>query len=91
MKSLPDGLKPYRRTPAFTRDTVPSALLRDHSTKSGVWGLIHVLRGTLVYRTSEPKTEQLVIPGHLGVVEPEVLHSVELIGDTEFFVEFWTE
>ena len=69
---------------------MPAGLVRDHSTKPGVWGLIHVLRGEVIYRVVEPEAEYRLAPGHLGVVEPKVLHSVELIGDAEFFVEFWT-
>ena len=90
MKSLPRGLKPYKRTPTFTQATVPNSLLRDHATKSGVWGLIHVLEGKIIYRIADDQEEHLLAPGYHGVVEPEVLHSVELVGETQFFVEFWT-
>jgi tellurite resistance-related uncharacterized protein len=40
--SVPEGLQPYKRTATFTEATVPAALLNDHSTKEGAWGLIHV-------------------------------------------------
>ncbi len=89
MKTLPQGLKPYKRTPEFSSDTVPPALQRDHATKQGVWGLIHVLKGELVYRIVESREEHHLVPGHPGVIQPQVSHSVELVGDSEFFVEFW--
>jgi tellurite resistance-related uncharacterized protein len=89
MKSLPQGLHPYKTTPVFTRDTVPPGLLRDHATKAGVWGLVHVLSGAVVYRISDPFEEHRLGPGDAGVVEPQVLHSVDLSDDAAFYVEFW--
>jgi tellurite resistance-related uncharacterized protein len=47
------------------------------------------LEGRLLYRILEPELEELVLaPGQNGVVEPEVLHEVEPIGEVRFFVEF---
>ncbi len=89
IRELPDGLKPYRRTDTFTPATVPVGLLRDHKTKAGVWGLIHVVQGSLTYRIAVTGVEQTLTPGVNGIVEPEVLHSVALSEDAAFFVEFW--
>ncbi len=89
MERLPDGLEPYNRTPEFTHSSVPAGLLRDHATKHGVWGVIHVVRGELIYRIAEPCETHRLSPANPGVVVPEVLHSVELVGDAAFFVEFW--
>ena len=89
MKSLPSNISAYKRTPEFTRDTVPEGLLRAHSTKAGVWGRIVVLEGSLEYRILEPEVETLVLsPGEDGVVEPTMRHEVEPLGDVRFFVEF---
>ncbi|WP_082745956.1 DUF1971 domain-containing protein [Sphingomonas sp. CCH5-D11] len=89
---LPDGLEPYRRTAVFTQDTLPAALRRDHDTKPGVWGLIHVLSGALCYRITDPRrepAERVLTPGTPpGVVEPTILHHVEPAGAAEFQVEF---
>ena len=41
-RTIPDGHAPYRRTSEFGQDTIPAALQRDHTTKPGVWALIHV-------------------------------------------------
>ena len=87
MKRLPQGLKPYKRTPTFSAKTVPAALLRDHSTKSGVWGLIHVVSGEVIYRIAETGAEYRLVPDVLGVVEPQSLHSVEIDGDPVRFFE----
>lgn len=90
---LPDGLAPYRRTAEFASETIPAALLRDHSTKPGVWGLIHVADGALRYSVTDPRRqpgERLLLPGEPpGVVEPTILHHVALIGPVRFHVEFW--
>lgn len=89
MKLLPNGLRPYKRTPVFTKATVPAGLLKDHATKPGVWGLIHVVQGALIYRIKGSKHIHDLGPQITGIIEPEILHSVELVGETEFFVEFW--
>ncbi len=89
LQELPEGLAPYRRTDTFSPATVPAGLLRDHKTKAGVWGLIQVVQGTLIYRIAVTGREQVLAPGVNGIVEPEVLHSVSLSEDAAFFVEFW--
>ncbi len=89
MRALATDLAPYRRTPEFSESTLPDALRRRHTTKPGVWGLIHVLEGSLRYRILEPEPEEHVLsPGTPGVVEPEVPHEVEPLGRVRFFVEF---
>ncbi|WEK44007.1 MAG: DUF1971 domain-containing protein [Candidatus Sphingomonas colombiensis] len=91
--ALPAGLETYRRTDSFTEATVPAALLADHSTKAGNWGLIHVTEGKLRYRVNDPRREPLdtiLAPDSApGVVEPTILHNIEPIGAVRFHVEFW--
>jgi len=90
MHHLPPGLTPYKQTPEFTEETVPAGLLRDHSTKAGVWGLIHVTSGALIYRIKATGEEHRLSPETPpGVVAPEELHSVEPDGPVSFHVEFW--
>lgn len=85
-------LESYKRTPTFTENTVPAGLRTDHSTKDGVWGLIHVTQGRLRYFITDPRREPeeyVLDPGTVpGVVEPTILHRVEPIGSLEFQVEF---
>lgn len=89
MKSLPEDVAPYRRTAEFDEASVPAGLLRAHTTKAGVWGVIHVLEGELRYRILEPVvSEHLLTPGCVGIVEPEVPHEVAPQGRVRFFVEF---
>jgi tellurite resistance-related uncharacterized protein len=89
---IPEGLRPYKRTPEFTTETIPAALLRAHSTKEGVWGRIHVLEGELVYGVVDARREKrevVLAPTCAGVIEPTMLHEVQPRGGTRFFVEFF--
>ncbi len=86
---LPAGVTAYKRTPDFDEHSIPDGLRKDHSTKAGVWGVIHVLAGTLRYIVEPPLAkEQLLDPSAPGIVVPEVLHRVVAEGDVRFFVEF---
>lgn len=90
--SLPAGLRPYKRTPTFTDASVPPALINDHSTKEGTWGLIHVEAGSLRYVVTDPRrpgSERILSPGDApGIVEPTIRHHVEPLGPVRFHVEF---
>ena len=90
---LPDGLERTRRTPDFTEQTVPAALLADHNLKEGSWGLIHVEAGQLRYHVTDSRREALTVvltpETPPAVIEPTILHHVEPLGDVRFHVEFW--
>lgn len=89
MKTLPADVQPYQRTPVFTETTVPAGLLRQHTTKAGIWGKIVVLEGHLRYRILAPEpVEVLLSPERFGVVEPQVPHEVSPEGPVRFYVEF---
>lgn len=85
---LPEGLTAYKRTPIFDQDSLPAGLRREHRTKPGVWALIHVLEGRLLYRILDPLGERELSPGAPGVVRPEQPHEVAPLGPVRFFVEF---
>jgi len=86
---LPAGHVPYKRTPDFDQLSIPDGLRKDHSTKPGVWGVIHVLAGHLRYIVEPPlASERLLEIDVLGIVVPEVLHRVVPDGEVRFFVEF---
>jgi tellurite resistance-related uncharacterized protein len=90
VKSLPADAVAYKRTAEFTRSSVPSGLLRSHSTKDGTWAKIVVLEGALTYRILEPTIEELVlVPGSPGVVEPTIRHEVVPEPGVRFYVEFY--
>jgi tellurite resistance-related uncharacterized protein len=86
---IPDGFVPYKRTIEFDERSVPPALLADHSTKPGVWGLIHVVDGELTYVVGPPLARELQVDAtHPAVIAPEVVHFVRPGPAVRFFVEF---
>lgn len=91
--AIPEGVAAFRRTPLFTEAAIPAALLADHRTKTGSWGLIHVVKGRLLYAVTDPRRpprEQRLTPETPpGIVEPDILHRVAPEGEVAFFVEFW--
>ena len=90
MKSLPDTVASYKKTPEFTNETIPKGLLKSHSTKEGTWGKIVVLEGSLRYRILEPSIEEVDLSCEkYGVVEPTILHEVEPLTSVRFYVEFY--
>lgn len=87
---LPADMVPYSRSADFDETTVPARLLAEHSTKSGVWGVLHVLAGALTYVVEPPLArEVLVKAGDTAVIVPEVKHRVQPEGTVRFFVEFY--
>jgi len=85
---LPAGLAEVRRTQIFDQDTMPAALRHSHRTARGVWGVIRVVEGRLLYRVIAPPSEQVVGAHHSVVVQPGEAHEVEPLGKARFFVEF---
>ena len=91
MQTLPDNISEISRTASFTSETVPAGLLKDHSTKKGVWGKLVVESGTVHYTVTDPTAEgeYQINEGDYGVIVPAQLHHVELMtDDTVFHVEF---
>ena len=88
-REIPTGYAPYRRTPVYDEHTIPAGLLRDHSTKRGVWARIHVTAGSLDYYVHAPfRSHERLSPMSIGIVIPEVEHHVAACGPVSFFVEF---
>jgi tellurite resistance-related uncharacterized protein len=86
---VPEGFEPYKRTIDFTERNTPPGLLAHHSTKPGVWGVIHVVAGQLTYIVGPPlEREVRVDPSHPAVIVPEVAHCVRPGDTVRFFVEF---
>lgn len=91
MRELPNNITEISRTASFTNDTVPAGLLRDHTTKDGVWGKLVVESGTVHYSVTDPDElgEYQINAGNFGVIVPQQKHHVELMtDDTVFHVEF---
>lgn len=88
-REMPEGHAPYHRTQSFSESTLPEALLGAHSTKKGVWGLIHVQRGEVGYRIPRFGVDETIAAAAPGVVVPEVEHHLVRRGPVECYVEFW--
>lgn len=86
---LPHGLRHYKSTPVFTADTIPGSLLTSHATKAGVWGLLRVERGRLLFCLDADVQEKVVVEhGGSVVIDPGVPHHVEILdADTAFHIE----
>jgi tellurite resistance-related uncharacterized protein len=91
MQSIPAGYVMYRWTPEFTRATIPKPLLSQHEIKGGAWAVIRILEGELRYCIEDPPFETILTPERPGVVEPEVSHRIEPIGEVRFFLEFHSD
>ncbi|AFY40010.1 protein of unknown function DUF1971 [[Leptolyngbya] sp. PCC 7376] len=92
LKALPDNLVAYKRTPEFTKTSIPQGLLHSHSTKAEVWGKIVVLAGELTYRILEPTIEEILLtPTQFGIVEPTIHHEVVPYRGVCFYVEFYRD
>jgi tellurite resistance-related uncharacterized protein len=88
---LPEGLVAYKRTPELDERPLPDGLRRDHTTRAGTWGVLHIVAGRLRYVVDDlAQREQLLDPATPGIIPPEVRHHVEpLAGEpVRFFVEF---
>ncbi|MEO6772557.1 MAG: DUF3565 domain-containing protein [Kofleriaceae bacterium] len=87
---LPADAIVFERTAELTATTTPAALLRDHTTKSGVWGKLQVVAGSLQYLVEPPLACELVVdPGHPAIIVPEVRHRMVPSFDARFFIEFY--
>ncbi len=89
MKKLPKGVAAYSRSPVFDETSIPDALQNDHQTKAGVWGVINVQSGSLLYTIAATGETATLTPDEPGIIEPEALHHVTPVGPVSFFVEFW--
>lgn len=90
MLELPIDVKPYKKTPVFTKDTIPRGLLAEHSTKAGTWGVLEVECGSLQYVVTQAGFEEMLTihAGSTAIIAPEHTHYVELSSDTVFHINF---
>lgn len=84
-----DEPKPYKSTPVFDENTLPTGLRNKHRTKAGVWGVIRILRGQVRYRVLDPVSEMNLDAEHPGLVLPDQPHLVEPLGPMQMKVEFY--
>lgn len=87
---LPDGFVPYKRTAEFNNESIPAGLLRDHSLKSGTWGRLTMLEGSLRLSMTSvpPQVDRILTTAEPTHIPPEVVHMIEPIGRVRFYIEF---
>ena len=84
---IPESATPGRRTPTFTADTTPPALLKDHHTT--VWAELTVLAGSVTFVEQETANEQLATPDNTVTIVPDMKHHIVPSADAEFYVQFY--
>ena len=90
MREFPENIKAYKRTEIFTRQSIPTGLLKDHRVAEGVWAKLVVLEGSLTYVIQEPMLERVeLMPDRFGVIEPGICHYVIPHEGVRFYVEFY--
>ena len=87
--NLPADVSAYKQTPVFTERSVPAGLTKDHATKEGVWGVIHVQSGRLRYDIPSLGESHILDEDQPGIIEPQRSHFVTPQGPVRFYVEFY--
>ncbi|MGH1539041.1 MAG: DUF1971 domain-containing protein [Arenicella sp.] len=87
MRTIPENVSEYSRTASFTCRSVPKGLLKNHSTKDGVWGQLVVERGSILYTVTDPEDlgSYTLNQGDSGVIVPMQLHWVKPLSDDLLF------
>lgn len=86
--TLPEGAQKYRETREFTEGTVPKGLLADHNTADGVWGVLRILEGQLLY-TCKDQPPVVVSPDQPAVIFPKEKHHITCEAAVRFKIEFY--
>jgi hemoglobin len=86
---LPDGLVHRGGTDTFTEETLPAALLEEHSLAPGRWGLLRVLGGGVWFVDLVDGAETFVSTGETRAILPEAPHRLRLEGPVTCRIEFF--
>ena len=87
---MPADYTEYRRTAVFDEASIPKALLRAHTTKLGVWGILHVVAGELDYVVLEPERRVTTLrAGAEQIIVTALSHEVVLRAGARFCVAFF--
>ena len=78
---------PGRRTPTFTDESVPPALLKDHRTSA--WAELIVTAGSVRFEETESRWAATATPGKSVVIVPDQFHHIEPDAAAEFYVQFY--
>ena len=86
---LPDGLRLVRSTPEFTTADLPAGLLTEHHLAPMVWGVLRVLRGSVVFVAEAAGERRAIASGDSQVIEPEMRHHIEPSDDVALVIDFY--
>ena len=84
---LPPTVTEGRRTPDFTSNSVPPALLAAHVTNA--WAELVVSAGSVRFVEEHPPWEAAVVPGNPVVIVPGRRHHIEPADGAVFAVQFY--
>lgn len=84
--------EPYRSTPIFTTKSLPAALRKAHNIKDGTWGVLNLLKGSLIYTIEETgEAQPLNAPARALIVPMQNHYVTPMTDDMEMRVDFYHE
>ena len=86
--ALPSSVEIYARTPDFTHLDMPAALTVEHAYAEGVWAVLRVLEGAVLFSAANAPVVQTIPAGCFLTIEPELAHRLLVAGHARFFIEF---
>lgn len=87
--ALPSDARIYRRIGPFDAGTIPAGLLRRHDLKSGTWGLVEILAGSVRFCWDDAAGgDRLLVAGETMLVPPTVPHHLDLRGPVTIAIAF---
>ncbi|BAJ02176.1 DUF1971 domain-containing protein [Shewanella violacea] len=96
-KRIPANWTIQRSTAFFTKENVPSALLKHHNTARGVFGQLCVMEGTVTYfgfaneQAMEHEVKVVINAGQFATSPPQYWHRIELSDNAQFNINFWSD
>jgi len=91
MMKLPNDVEPLGPPREFDRDTVPDALLTEHSLAAGRWARLTVLEDQVVFVDLDGGGATTLRAGESAAVPPILPHRVEPGVRARFRLEFFRE
>lgn len=94
VKIRPDGIPPssfcYRRLGPFDEQTIPRGLLAVHRLKSGVWVMLTIEAGAIIFVWDDSEGGRSALAaGDQFVVPPCIPHHVEIVGEVRLSLDFY--
>ncbi len=86
---LPEGLTPSGTSPVFERESLPSALQREHALADDFWGVLRVLAGSVKFEDlGTGHIREIVAPGR-QVIRPRSPHRLIADGPLRCRIDFF--